>query len=67
MTEEEKQAKTRELLDKLSLHSDDFPEAGGYPLQFLPLAYKTLGATDPSRVLHLCSGSVRVGVTVDLL
>lgn len=44
----------------------EFPEAGGYPLQFLPLAYQTLGVTDPSRVLHLCSGSVRVGVTVDI-
>lgn len=44
----------------------DFPEAGGYPLQFLPLAYQTLGVTNPAEVLHLCAGSVEVGVTVDI-
>jgi SAM-dependent methyltransferase len=39
---------------------------GGYPVNFLAPAYETLGVTDPSRVLHLCSGGVRSGVTVDI-
>ena len=45
---------------------DDFPDGGGYPKRFLGLAFETLGVTDPARVLHLCSGSMRVGVTVDI-
>ena len=44
----------------------DFPDGGGYPLGFLEKAYSTLGVTDPSKVLHLCSGSMRVGVRVDI-
>ena len=44
----------------------DWADGGGYPQRFLRLAYQTLGVTDPSRVLHLCSGSVKVGVTVDI-
>lgn len=44
----------------------DWADGGGYPQRFLQLAYHTLGVTDPSRVLHLCSGSVRAGVTVDI-
>jgi hypothetical protein len=43
-------------------HSD----GGGYPIGFLERAYVTLGVTDPDRVLHLCSGSMRRGVTVDI-
>lgn len=39
---------------------------GGYPHRFLERAYQTLGVTDPSRVLHICSGGVKVGVTVDV-
>ena len=42
------------------------PDGGGYPLGFLERAYPTLGVTDPTKVLHLCSGSVRIGVTVDI-
>lgn len=42
-----------------------FPEGGGYPLGFLEMAYAVLGA-DPDKVLHLCSGSMRRGVTVDI-
>jgi hypothetical protein len=45
---------------------DAFPDGGGYPIRFLDRAYPTLGVTDPTKVLHLCSGSVRVGVTVDI-
>lgn len=40
--------------------------SGGYPARFLEHAYKTLGVTDPARVLHLCAGGVRSGVTVDI-
>jgi len=43
-----------------------FPEGGGYPIGFLQLAYETLGVTDPDKVLHLCSGSMRRGVRVDI-
>lgn len=45
---------------------EDWPDGGGYPKRFMQLAYGTLGVTDPNRVLHLCSGSVRVGITVDI-
>jgi SAM-dependent methyltransferase len=43
-----------------------WPDGGGYPHGFLEKAYLTLGVTDPTKVLHLCSGSVTVGVTVDI-
>lgn len=43
-----------------------FPDGGGYPVGFLQWAYTTLGVTAPAEVLHLCSGSVEVGVTVDI-
>ena len=39
---------------------------GGYPSNFLPYAYETMGVRDPSKVLHLFSGGVRVGITVDI-
>jgi SAM-dependent methyltransferase len=42
------------------------PDGGGYPLTFLERAYPTLGVTDPTKVLHLCSGSLRIGVRVDI-
>jgi hypothetical protein len=46
---------------------DPFPEGGGYPKQrFMQWAYSTLGVTDPDQVLHMCAGSVRVGITVDV-
>lgn len=45
---------------------DPFPDGGGYPIRFMELAYSTLGVTDPTRVLHMCSGSTRVGVRVDI-
>jgi SAM-dependent methyltransferase len=44
----------------------DFAEGGGFPSRFLrDLAYPTLGVTDPAKVLHICSGSVRAPFTVD--
>lgn len=45
---------------------EDFPDGGGFPKGFLPRAYELLGVEDPNLVLHLCSGSMRVGVTVDI-
>src|SRR5438876_1867511 len=44
----------------------DFPDGGGYPIGFLKRAFDILGVTDPSKVLHVCSGSMRIGVTVDI-
>lgn len=44
----------------------DFSDGGGYPKRFLEHAFSTLGVEDPDAVLHLCSGSVRGGVTVDI-
>lgn len=42
------------------------PDGGGYPKGFLQYAFRTLGVRDPDAVLHLCSGSVRTGITVDV-
>ena len=47
-------------------HFGEFPEGGGYPLGFLARAYDILGVTDPHRVLHVCSGSMRIGTRVDI-
>jgi SAM-dependent methyltransferase len=44
----------------------DYWRDGGYPSNFLPHAYATMGVTDPSRVLHMFSGGVRAGITVDV-
>ena len=49
-----------------ALTFDDWPDGGGYAHGFLKRAYETLGVTNPSSVLHLCSGSMRVGITVDI-
>lgn len=43
-----------------------WPDGGGFPPDFLPWAYRTLGVTDPARVLHMCSGGVQTGITVDI-
>lgn len=45
---------------------DDFPEGGGYPIGFLRRALAIMEIDDPRRVLHVCSGSVRFGVAVDI-
>lgn len=47
-------------------HFEDFPDGGGYPKGFLEWAFAVMGCEDPSRVLHLCSGSVLSGVRVDI-
>jgi SAM-dependent methyltransferase len=47
-------------------HYEDFPDGGGYPKGFLEWAYDLMGCDDPSKVLHLCSGSVITGVRVDI-
>ena len=44
----------------------DMPDGGGYPLRFLNRAYELLGVEDPDQVLHLCSGSMRRGIRVDI-
>ena len=49
-----------------------FPEGGGYPHRFLGYVYdimKEAGGgveVDPSKVLHLCSGSMLTGIRVDI-
>lgn len=45
---------------------EPFPDGGGYPIGFMELAHRAMGVTDPGQVLHVCSGSVRVGMTVDI-
>jgi SAM-dependent methyltransferase len=47
-------------------HFEPFPDGGGYPLRFLARAFDSLRVTDPSKVLHLCSGSMQTGVRVDI-
>lgn len=44
---------------------DSFPDGGGYPKRFLEWAYREMRVDDPRCVLHLCSGSVRHGYTID--
>jgi SAM-dependent methyltransferase len=41
------------------------PEGGGYPEGFIELAGELMGVEDYSRVLHICSGSVRSALTLD--
>lgn len=41
------------------------PEGGGYPVTYIDLAGELMGVTDYSRVLHICSGSVRSALTLD--
>lgn len=47
-------------------HFDSFPEGGGYPKRFLQKAFELMGVTHPDEVLHLCSGSMKSGITVDI-
>ena len=55
-----------------ALHFDPFPEGGGYPNGFVEWAFDTMQAASPSvqlvpeYVLHLCSGSMKIGYTVDI-
>jgi len=47
-------------------HFDPFPDGGGYPLKFVEWALDEMDCNDPAQVLHLCSGSMVTGVTVDI-
>lgn len=47
-------------------HFDAMPDGGGYPIGFVEWALRELGSPDPATVLHLCSGSMRTGVRVDI-
>jgi SAM-dependent methyltransferase len=51
---------------KPARHFVDFPDGGGYPIGFVEWAYEVMGVIDPEKVLHLCSGSMRTGVRVDI-
>jgi SAM-dependent methyltransferase len=51
---------------KKAIHFLDFPDGGGYPKGFLEWAFQEMGCDDPGKVLHLCSGSVVTGTTVDI-
>lgn len=48
------------------VHFDEFPDGGGYPIGFVEWALAEMKCTDPSKVLHLCSGSVKTGTRVDI-
>lgn len=39
---------------------------GGYPRGFLDWLYPAMGVEEPDQVIHLCSGSIRRGVRVDI-
>lgn len=49
-----------------TIHFVPFKDGGGYPKGFVEWALREMGCTDPARVLHLCSGSMRTGVRVDI-
>lgn len=54
-----------------ALHFGLFPDGGGYPLGFMEWALgeferESDREVDYNRVLHLCSGSVKTGVRVDI-
>jgi hypothetical protein len=54
-----------------ALHFAPFPDGGGYPNGFVEWAFDEMQihssvTLEPERVLHLCSGSMRVGITVDI-
>ena len=51
---------------KIAKHFTEFPDGGGYPFGFVEWAYELMGVSDPSKVLHLCSGSVVTGIRVDV-
>jgi SAM-dependent methyltransferase len=45
---------------------EPFGDGGGYPKGFLRWAYESLGVTLADEVLHICSGSMRRGVCLDV-
>lgn len=42
------------------------PEGGGYPVGLIERASEFMGVEDPTTVLHLCSGSVRAPLSIDI-
>ena len=48
------------------VHFDEFPDGGGYPIGFVEWALAEMGCDDASTVLHLCSGSMKTGIRVDI-
>lgn len=50
---------------KPTQHFDPFPDGGGYPKHFVEWAASEMNA-DPSQILHLCSGSMRTGLCIDI-
>ena len=51
---------------KPTQHFEPFPDGGGYPKRFLEWAFNEMGCKDYTKVLHLCSGSVRTGIGIDI-
>lgn len=49
-----------------AVHFDEFPDGGGYPLRFVEWIYEQWNVTDPTSVLHLCSGSMTSGIRIDI-
>lgn len=49
-----------------SLHFNKFPDGGGYPYGFVEWALREMGCKDADNVLHLCSGSMKTGLRVDI-
>ena len=45
---------------------DDFPDGGGYPHGFLRRAYAIMEVTNIDAVLHVCSGSMKTGIRIDI-
>jgi len=51
---------------KAAEHFIAMPDGGGYPKRFIEWAYGIMQVSDAAKVLHLCSGSMRTGVRVDI-
>lgn len=51
---------------KPAVEFDPFPDLGGYPIGFLKWARHIIRVRRDYALLHVCSGSVRRGVTVDI-
>ena len=49
-----------------SVDFDSFPDGGGYPKGFVEWALKKMHYDGAETVLHLCSGSMRSGLTIDI-
>jgi hypothetical protein len=48
-----------------AVHFDAMPDGGGYPKGFVEWAAREMECS-PTEILHVCSGSVRTGLTVDV-